>query len=196
MRNATWLFLSASGSAKPRRHSKSWVTRKKGGQTIAFGWHEVPIDPATPEAQFCAVRGQTTNDKNTFLERVAGELVSSTEALAVEERDYGPENDDSVRFYFNAIVTTARLKIAEFDPSHLSVTDGTLAEAKFHDVPFVRVRKQFSMRPASLSRAIWLRHDDPDYRRENTVFVINSDSLNEFLAQFDIPPQSYRQYAG
>ncbi|MCK9380181.1 MAG: hypothetical protein M0P95_03830 [Sulfuritalea sp.] len=196
VRNATWLFLSSTGSAKPRRHSKSWVTRKKGGQISTFGWNEVPIDPATPEAQYCAVRGQTTNDKNTFLERVAGEVVSSTEALAVEERDYHLENDDSVRFYFNAIVTTAKLKFAEFDPSHLSVTDGTLADAIFHDVPFVRVRKQFSMRPANLTPAVWLRHDDPDYRRENTVFVINADSLNDFLAQFDIPTQSYRQYAG
>lgn len=196
VRNATWLFLNSSGSAKPRRHSKSWVTRCRGGQIDKFGWNEVPIDPATQEAQYCAVRGQSTNDKNTFLERVAGELVSSTEALAVEERDYHRENEDSLRFYFNAIVTTARLKVAEFDPSHLSVTDGTLTDAIFHEVPFVRVRKQFSMRPANLTQADWLRRDDPDYRRENTVFVINADSLNDFLAKFDIPRETYRQYVG
>lgn len=196
VRNATWLFFNSSGSANPRRHCKSWVTCYRGGQIDKFGWNEVPIDPPTPEAQYCAVRGQSTNDKNTFLERVAGEVVSSTEALAVEERNYRRENEDLTRFYFNAIVTTARLKFAEFAPGHLSVTDGTLADATFHDVPFVRVRKQFSMRPANLTPADWLRHDDPDYRRENTIFVINADSLNDFLAQFDIPSSTFRQFVG
>lgn len=195
VRNATWLFFNSSGSAEHRRHSKSWVTRYKGGKPDIFGWNEVPIEPSSPEAQFCAVRGQSTNDKNTFLERVAGELVSSTEALAVEERDYVQEMEDSLRLYFNAVVTTATLKFAEFDPSHLSVTDGTLADATFQEVPFVRVRKQFSMRPAKLTSAEWLRHDDPDYRRENTVFVINANALNHFLAQFDIPTSTYRNYA-
>lgn len=157
-----------------------------------FGWHEVPVNPPSPEAQFCAVRGQSTNDKNTFLERVAGELISSTEALAVEERDFRPENQESLHLYFNAIVTTASLKFAEFATTELSTTDGTLTGANFQDVPFLRVRKQFSMRPANLTPADWHRDDDPDYRRENTVFVINANNLNEFLSQFDIPNSSFR----
>lgn len=190
VRNAVWLFFNSAGTAKPRRHSKAWVTHYSNGQFNAFGWHEVPIDPSTPEAQFCAVRGQTTNDKNTFLERVSGELISAVEAIALEERDYRRENQDSTRMYFNVIVTTATLKFAEFDVNHLSVTDGTLQEAVIQDVPFVRVRKQFSMRPANLSSADWLRHDDPDYRRENTVFVVQADKLNEFLQNFDIPNNS------
>ena len=157
-----------------------------------FGWHEVPVDPPSPEAQFCAVRGQSTNDKNTFLERVSGELISSTEALALEERDFRHENQESFRFYFNAIVTTASLKFAECTAADLSTVEGTLSDANFQDVPFLRVRKQFSMRPANLTPADWLRHDDPDYRRENTVFVINANYLNEFLSQFDIPNGSFR----
>lgn len=196
VRNATWIFFNSSGSPKPENHCKTWVTRYKERRFSAFGWHEVPIDPATPEAQFCAMRGQSTNDKNTFLERVSGELISSTEALAVEERSYGSEDQESIRFYFNAVVTTATLKFAAFDRGKLSTTDGTFADATFQDVPFVRVRKQFSMRPARLTRADWVRHDDPDYRRENTVFVINSDSLNEFLSQFNIPDSSLRKFEG
>jgi len=196
VRNATWLFFNSAGSANPRLHCKSWVTHFRNGQFNAFGWHEVPINPPTPEAQFCAVRGQSTNDKNTFLERVAGELISSTEALALEERDYRAENDETIRLYFNVLVTTAELKFAEFPRGRVSTTDGTLADANFRDVPFVRVRKQFSMRPAHLTPADWLRHDDPDYRRESTVFVVNADNLNEFLRQFDIPNSSLRQFGG
>lgn len=194
VRNAVWLFFNSGGTANARRHCKAWVTHYRGAQFNAFGWHEVPIDPATPEAQFCAVRGQTTNDKNTYLERVAGEVISSTEALALEERDYRRENQDSMRMYFNVIVTTATLKFAAFEAGHLSVTDGTLREATVQDVPFVRVRKQFSMRPANLTPADWLRYDDPDYRRENTVFVVQADRLNDLLQKFDIPNNVIRAF--
>lgn len=194
VRNTTWLFLNATGSVTSRRHSKAWTTHYRNGQLNAFGWFDVPIDPATPEAHFCAVRGQNTNDKNTFLERIAGDLISSTEALALEERDYRQENVERKRMYFNVVVTTAALAVAKFDAAHLSPADGTLTEADFSDVPFVRVRKQFSMRPAHLTPADWLRHDDPDYRRENTVFVVRADKLDQFLHEFDIPNSSFRQF--
>ena len=199
VRNSIWLFFNDTGATNPRRDCKSWVTRYDGSQFSHFDWYEVPIDPPSPEGRFCAVRGQSTNDKNTFLERVSGELTSSTEALAVEERDYRPENQESLRFYFNAIVTTASLKVAEFALSSLSLADGTLSTASFHDVPFVRVRKQFSMRPAYLTPTDWLRrHDDrdPDYLRENTVFVINAYHLNEFLTQFNIPDSVFGKFFG
>lgn len=68
------------------------------------------------------------------------------------------------RVWVKWLVTTADLKVASFDVTHLSVADGTLREAEVVDVPFVRVRKQSSMRPANLSPADWLRHDDPDYQ--------------------------------
>lgn len=192
VRNATWLFFNTEGTSNPRRHCKAWASHYVGGQFSLFGWHDIPIDPASPEAKFCAVRGQTTNDKNTYLERVAGELISSTEALALQERDYPREHEENMRMYFNVVVTTAELKVASFDVNHLSVEDGTLKEANIKDVPFVRVRKQFSMRPADLSSADWLRHDDPDYRRENTVIVVRADRLNEFLQHFEIPNASIR----
>jgi hypothetical protein len=193
VRNATWLFFNSDGTTDPRRHCKAWVTHYREGHFDAFGWQDVSIDPQTPEAHFCALRGQTTNDKNTLLERVAGELISSTEALALEERDYRRENHESMRMYFNIIVTTASLKFASFDVRHLAVEDGTLREADIYDVPFIRMRKQFSMRPANLTPADWLRHDDPDYRRENTVFVVQASCINDFLHQFNIPDSTIRK---
>src|SRR4051812_32541738 len=57
VRNATWLFFNSAGTANGRRHCKAWVTHYRNGQFNAFGWHEVPVDPQTSEAQFCAVRG-------------------------------------------------------------------------------------------------------------------------------------------
>jgi len=131
VRNTTWLFFAGTGSLARRYHCRAWATHYRNGSFNAFGWFEVSIDPATPEANFCAVRGQSTNDRNTLLERVAGELISSTEALALAERDYRRQEAESLRLYFNVIVTTATLKVAEFDTAHLSIADGTITEASF-----------------------------------------------------------------
>ena len=196
VRHATWLFLNTSGDPKPRRQAKSWVTRFDGTKTRQFSWYEVPIDPSTPEAQFCAVRGQSTNDRNTLLERIGGGLISATEALAIEERDYRNDKQESMRFYFNVIITTAELKVASFKPGDISLSEGTISNAAFVDVPYVRVRKQFSMRPATLVPQDWHSHDDPDRRRENTVFIVKADRLLDFLREFDIPNSSFSHLGG
>ena len=177
VQNAAWLFLSQAGSPNPRKHCKLWATVVKPSGLHFFGWTDLPLPLATPEAQYCCLRGQSSNDKNTFLERVAREMVSSTEALAWEERDYHQEGTESCRLYINVIITTAQLFFAEYDHAALQLSDGSLTEAKFHRVPYVRVRKQFSMRPVALTPNDWQRSVDIDRRRENTVFVVEATHL-------------------
>lgn len=186
VQNAAWLFLSHTGQDIPRAHCKAWVTAFKDQQAQPhyFGWADLPLPLGTPEAQFCCLRGQSANDKNTFLERIAGELVSATEALAREERDLRANAPESCRLYFNVLVTTAQLYFATFEKSHLKLEDGSLSEAAFKRVPYLRVRKQFSMRPVTLTPAEWRRQDDVDYRRENTILVVEAAHLLDFLREF------------
>jgi hypothetical protein len=186
VQNAAWLFLSHTGTLKSRLHCKVWATIFEDENQHFFGWTDVSVPMETPEAQFCCLRGQSSNDKNTFLERVAGELVSATEALAKEERDYRNDHNDSCRLYFNVILTTAQLYFAVYDKSALNLEDGSLAKAEFHRVPYLRVRKQFSMRPVALAPADWHRKDDVDYRRENTVFVVEAIHLIDFLRNINV----------
>lgn len=186
VQNAAWLFLSHAGAMKPRQHCKVWATIFKEKNPHFFGWADVALPLQTPEAQFCCLRGQSSNDKNTFLERVAGELVSSTEALAREERDYQNEGKESCRLYLNVIVTTAQLYYASYDHASLNLEDGSLGKAEFHRVPYIRVRKQFSMRPVELTPADWHRRDDVDYRRENTVLVVEAAHLLDFLRELKV----------
>ena len=183
VQNAAWLFLSHAGTLKARSHCKAWATIMKPGGNF-FGWTDVVLPLDTPEAQFCCLRGQSANDKNTFLERIAANLVSSTEALAIEEREYRNDGRESCRLYFNVIVTTAQLYFAAYDKTALNIEDGSLSKAEFHRVPYLRVRKQFSMRPAALTSADWHRRDDIDYRRESTVLVVEAGSLVQFLRGF------------
>ena len=192
VREATWLFLRSDGADMKQRHSKSWISHYSNGVVKSFGWGDIAVDPPCHEALFCATRGQSTNDKRTMLERIGGELISATEALAIEEKDFRPSVDSSIRFYFNVIVTTADLKVAKFSPNDISLSDGTLASAEFEDVLFVRLRKQMSMREALLTSGDYNNNRKVSYSKENTVFIVRADAILEFLSQFKVPDESIR----
>jgi hypothetical protein len=194
VREATWLFFRSDGSDTRRRHTKSWVSHYSDGAMKSFGWEDLAVDPPCHEALFCATRGQSNNDKQTMLERIGGELISATEALAMEEKNFRPEVEAPIRFYFNVVITTADLKVAKFDPKNISLTDGTLANAKFEDVPFIRLRKQMSMRETWLTTDDFKNNHTASYSKENTVFVVRADALLDFLNQFEVPDDSIRQF--
>jgi hypothetical protein len=184
--NSTWVFLAHNGLAKRTEAARAWVTKFDGDTLALSEWCEARVPPSTPVANFCTLRGQGANDKNTFLERVSSELVSSTEALAMEERPLRPIGERHVRFYFNVLVTTATLQFAEFKYEDLSREHGTLVDAEFIELPYLRFRKQFTMRPVYLNANDWRRTDDIDARRENTVFVVSAKHFTTFLNALDV----------
>lgn len=195
MRESTWVFLHSNGSAKERRHAKSWVTHHFNDQVKFFGWDNVQVDLVTPEAIFCAVRGQSANDKRTLLERIGGELISATEALAKEDLNFRQPTQHIARFYFNVIVTTAELKIAKFSPKDISLDDGTLSTADVQDVQFLRFRKQMSLREHPLTTEDYTNDSVGTsfaYERENTVFVVRSNALATFLQDFEVSEDTVR----
>jgi hypothetical protein len=194
VREATWLFLRQDGLNKVRRHAKAWVSHcADDGKIKIFSWEDIAIDPPSYEGQFCAVRGQSINEKNLMLERIGGDLISATEALANEERDFRA-NGWSARFYFNVIVTTADLKVAKFSPGDITLVDGTLANAEFEDVPFVRVRKQMLSRDARLTADDYKQRRRVSYSKESTVFIVRAESMVDFIGQFEVPEDSLRQF--
>lgn len=186
VQDSTWYFLNHEGTARDRRQCKAWATYFETEILKYFGWTDIQVQPWTPQAQFCCVRGQSSNNGNTFLERIAGELVSSTEALAIEERNYPHLRGGQPRLYFNVIVTTAELQFVEFDPKTMSLDTGTLANANSQVVPYLRVRKQFSTHPEPLTAQHLNSRSDPDQLRENTVFVVTARHFVEFLRALDV----------
>lgn len=186
VQDSTWYFLDHKGNAILRRQCKAWSTYFEGDSLKHFGWADFAVQPWTPQAEFCCVRGQSSNNTNTFLERVASELVSSTEALALDERNYLRLPTRQPHLYFNVIVTTAELQIAEFDAGALTLDSGTLADANFHVVPYLRVRKQFSKHPEPLTAQQLSSQSDPDQFRENTVFVVTARHIVDFLRELNV----------
>lgn len=192
VRDSTWVFMHPSGKSDPRRHAKAWITFANDERLQRFGWVDAPLDPSSPEAVFCAVRGQAAGERSTMLERIGGELVSATEALALEQRDFRPKGD-SIRFYFNVVVTTAILKIASFDPTNISLVGGEIQNATIADVPYLRFRKQLSARgsPPTLDQ-----YGDLDlaYAKEQTIFVVRAEALLDFLKEFEVPDELVRRF--
>lgn len=187
LRDATWVFMHYSGQAKDRRRAKPWVTRASWERVVEHGWTEAPLDPPCPETSFCAVRGQSASERNTLLERTGAELVLATEALAHAERDLRRMDTDSTRIYFPLIVTTANLKIADFDPASISLVDGELSSASIRDVPFIRFRKQLATRFEALTPAAGDQSGDLSFSKESSLFVVRADYLVDFLTQFESP---------
>lgn len=185
--DSSWVFLVPDSQFKSRRHVKTWATQYLSSNQRRFGWADIAIDPPSYQSQFCVVPGQDAKSK-PMLERIASELLLATEALAAEEQAIFAKHDDARRLYFNVIVTTAELKVCSFEASTISVTDGKLQGAAFEEVPFIRFRKQLSTEqiPGKGSLA------DLAKARENTVFVVNSRSVIDFLKAWRVDEASFR----
>jgi hypothetical protein len=193
VRDSTWVFMHKTGRTNNRRHAKAWITCAINDGLQHFGWDDAPLDPGSPEASFCAVRGQSAGERSTMLERIGGELVSATEAFASEQRNFRPQGD-SIRFYFNVIVTTATLKIAAFDPTNISLAGGEIQNASITDVPYLRFRKQLSARGSLPTVEQYVNHHDLAYAQEQTIFVVHAEALHDFLVQFEVPDDVVRRF--
>lgn len=179
VREAVWIFIPENGNKNSTSRAKCWRSEVTHGH-----WEDVNVRPICEDATFCAIRGQSSNDnKVTLLERIGGELIASTEALAEEDINFRVKQPPEFQYYFNVIVTTADIKIANFDPNLISLADGTLDTAEFTDVPYVRFRKQFSHR-------VLFGTDNSNFdivkEKENTVFVVQAKYLVSFLKEFEV----------
>lgn len=189
----SWIFLDPDRPITPRRHAKAWITRYTSNTFKHAGWADIAIDPVSKEAEFCVIPGQDARSR-PMLERTAAELISATEALAIEEMEYQSQLREALRMYFSVIVTTATLRVCRFEPDRVSLADGKVVDADFVEVPFIRFRKQLTTGPSS--RPLNVQEGPPAYARnkEHTVFVVNVEALPDFLADFDVDNESIRRF--
>ena len=183
VQNSSWIFLQGEADINSRSHVKAWCTREENGKTQKFGWFDATVDPSTAESRFCVVPGQDAKSR-PMLERVASELVASTEGFAIEDRSLHQGSPEYESCYFSAIVTTADLMMCNFDPSKVPIGTGEIDEAKFTRVPCLRFRKQLST--YEMPAASWKDSTAREIagHKENTVFIINANGFVDFLRVF------------
>jgi hypothetical protein len=152
-----------------------------------FDWVDLTIEPTSYESGFCVVAGQDAKSR-PMLERIAATVVESTEALAQEEAALlGTQKVEHLRTYINVIVTTAKLEVCKFDPDQIDLETGTITDADYEEVPYIRFRKQLSVHSGPLEALEWnegLRSITK--ARENTVMIVQSTELTRLLKELEI----------
>lgn len=189
VQNTHWIFISNDSRQMKRRHCKPWITLIEEDKAKKFDWANFAIDPTSPESCFCVVAGQDPKSR-PLLERLAAEANEATEAFAREDLAMLLGNNGYLRIYCNVIVTTAELVVCEVLSDAISLASGTVDSASFSTVPYVRFRKQLSVNRSIDPNARYF--GSPFREKENTVFVVNSNSLLEFLDEYDVDESSLR----
>lgn len=184
---STWQFLLPKPKDKLRRHCKFWVSCLSKSASKYFDWVDLTIDPDSYESEFCVVAGQDAKSR-PMLERIAATVVASTEALAQEEANVMREQDyEHFRAYINVIATTAKLEVCKFDPTTVDLKKGTIENAEYEDVPYLRFRKQLSPRPKLPNPQEWVSGFESIAKaKENTVLIVEASELVGLLEKLEI----------
>jgi hypothetical protein len=189
VRDTQWIFLKDKSKEPVRKHAKLWITTKDSSENVNhFGWVDIAMSPGTVQSSYCVVPGQDAKAR-PMLERIAADVVKSTEALALEETKTLSNYYSHMRVYQNVIVTTAELYVCETDVGNIDITTGELGDdSQFTLVPYVRFRKQVgaidtNLKPADEKRGL----KEQITSKESTVFIVNSSHFEEFLAACDLP---------
>jgi hypothetical protein len=194
VQNTNWIFLLPSERQKRRRHARAWVSRSNGDNIKFFDWTDITPDPYSPESMFCVVPGQDKKSR-PMLERIAAELIEATEALAFEDLHLFSKKPEFVKIYLNIIITTADLSLCSFDPHDISISDGMIEKAEFESIPFLRFRKSLSTKSVSELNLEEMNSYNLTKAKENTVFVVNSKHLEDFLNEIEIGENIFRSFA-
>lgn len=189
--DSSWIFLNPDPKTMSRRHAKAWITRRKNNDFTYYDWRDLPLDPPTPESEYCVVPGQDARSR-PMLERIAAEVVSATEAIAMEERPFQAQRGEGLRMYFGVVITTAKLKTCAFDPDQVSIRDGKVLDPQFQDVGCVRFRKQLSTRQLPPPQVLGDQPSALVRAKEHTVFVVQSESFLGFLQGFQVDDAALR----
>jgi hypothetical protein len=182
-RDAEWLFLMPDANQLTRSHARICWTDTVPHRPGLAGWGDIQVYPSSPQAEFCAIRGQGEKD-SPLLERLASQVCSATDGLASDYLQLH-EQSRSSNIVIPVIVTTAELLIGRFDPKDVHLATGEIDKVSFSKVPHLRFRKSLTAGGHAgdyePERLIDLSADS-----ERTVFIVNSSHFIPWLNEFQI----------
>jgi len=187
-RDAVWMFLMPDHEQLKRSHACIRWTDTMPHRRSLVGWGDIQVYPASPETDFCAVRGQGETD-SPMLERVASSLVDATDGVSADFLllHHGSRVSSVL---VPVIVTTAALTLASFDPKNVDLHTGDLDAAQFTTVSHLRFRKSL----ASTTHPDFYEPqelEDLSSGSERTVFVVNAAYFVDWLREFQTSAPDY-----
>ena len=205
-RQLKWLFLVPEGEKQEKQLASclevggtSTFTAQIGGVNAgekkwdhARIWENVNILPKSFESSICVLPSDDSKSQ-PILERLASAVIDSVEGLGNEEiliHQSQSHIDRLLVFLFPVIVTNAEIAICNFDPSKVSISDGTLdaSAATITTVPFIRFRKSLATR---FPEGTFSNLKEANEAREVTVFVVNASALPSLLKDWEMSAQSF-----
>jgi hypothetical protein len=182
-RDSDWVFLLPDAEQSDRTHAKVRWTNTVPHQRPLSDYGDLQIYPASPEVDFCVVRGQSDKDR-PLLERVAAEIVEAVEGISANLLRIN-ERSGTTHVIIPVIVTTAKLHLCRFDPADIDLATGELPAADFGQVDSVRFRKSFSPGTVPDDREPQ-ELQDLSVGSERTVFVVSAPALPDWLGKFEV----------
>lgn len=189
--DSDWIFLEETGSTNGTLQTRAWVNNTPDHGKAYHGYFDLLAKPESSSSMYCVVAGQDTKSR-PLLERIAADITSATEAIAIEEHPHMIARRYGFRTYSAAIVTTARLSVTSIDSSKISIETGETMDLEHREVPWIRFRKQLSADFAIPPKDLDWSFSDLSTAREKSAFVINASHLAEFLKSWDIIDHSLR----
>ena len=185
VRQTGWVFLVPKELSSDRRQARLWNSKLANMVWQKYDWDNLPSDPTSYQSVYCAIPGQDQGRMN-LLERTASELIDSVEALAAQEKEQQDREGatEFSRSYVPIIVTTAKLFVACFDPSSISLTDGELPkETSTEEIPYIRFFKGLG----TCKEHAKGKNIQELYRwNQRTVFIVNAEKLPSFLGELEV----------
>lgn len=181
-RDAEWVFLMPEPKQSQRSHARiMWTDTVPGGPPLS-GWGDIQVYPASPEADFCVVRGQGEKDR-PLLERLGAGLIDTVEGVGSDLLDLHARGS-STHVLIPLIVTTATLYLAHFDVHDVPLRTGEISAGNFIQVPSVRFRKSLSRTSEHLTPELSeLEHLAKN--AERTAFIVTAEHLVDWLEDFE-----------
>ena len=210
-RGGRWVFLRPDERGAVTRNRFPLSDAEKSEQVImhwtavdsnrnAIGTDRVRFHPTSPYSAFCIPQGFSEGQK-PMLERLAGELVLATEAIAHEQYQldcaHRATRGNSAWVYVPVILTTTPLTVCDFNPADMDIGTGLLPEnARFTDVGVIRFVKNLSIEATDTAHRTL---DAVNTAKDRTVFIVNSNAFGDFLRTiewFGGMPEGLRPFMG
>ena len=205
-RQLKWLFLAPEAEKQEKQIASCLEVGGSSSFTTNIGganpgqkdwdhvriWENVNILPKSFESSICVLPSDDSKSQ-PILERLASAVIDSVEGLGDEEiliHQSQSHIDRLLVFLFPVIVTNAEISICNFDPSKVSILDGTLdaSTATITTVPFIRFRKSLA---TVFPEGTFSNLKEANEARELTVFVVNANALPSLLKDWKMSSQSF-----
>lgn len=188
-RKGTWVFLVSHEAQLTSRLRGRWINCESVNNSHS-GWSDFDFAPHSLESSVCVVRGQGEGAP-TMIERLARQLIESTQALSRQEKAIAERRQYSeTRIYIPMIVTAASLIVCRTDPKNISLAEGDLSDAEFEKAEMIRFRKSLTTDLSDEFSPRDLQEENLD--KERTILVVNALSLGETLSKIErLRPRYY-----